>query len=249
MKTETVDIQRDISAADSSPLQKYAQLVVGKPGLGALLKHECITALSGLGGAAGLWLRSKLYRSLLGSCGRGVVIGRYVTLRHPHKIHLGDGVVIDDLCLLDAKGDDNKGIHIGAGAFVGRNSILSCKNGDIDLGERVNIGFNCEIVSASRVQVGADSLLAAYSYIVGADHNYADPTTPILEQGRISRGVSMGEDVWLGAGVIVNDGVQIESHAIVGAGAVVTADIPAYSICTGVPARVKRDRRTPPPAS
>jgi acetyltransferase-like isoleucine patch superfamily enzyme len=51
-------------------------------------------------------------------------------LRHPHKI-IGDNVVIDDLCCLDAKGTDNRGITIGNGVFVGRNTILSCKNGDI----------------------------------------------------------------------------------------------------------------------
>jgi acetyltransferase-like isoleucine patch superfamily enzyme len=243
MKTETVDIQRDMSASGTSALAKYSDLVVGRPGLGALLVHELVMSLSGLGGAAGLWLRGKLYRSLLGSCGRGVVIGRYVSLRHPHKIHLADGVVIDDNCLIDAKGSDNDGVRIGAGAFVGRNSILSCKNGDIELGDRVNIGFNCEIVSASRVSVGTGTLLAAYSYIVGADHNYSDPTVPILEQGRVSRGVRVGEDVWLGAGVIVNDGTSIGDHAIVGAGAVVTAEVPAYAIAAGVPARVKRDRR------
>jgi acetyltransferase-like isoleucine patch superfamily enzyme len=232
-----------MSVSGRSALQKYAELVVGRPGMGALLKYELITALSGAGGAAGLWLRGKLYRSLLGSCGRGVVIGRYVTLRHPHKIHLGDGVVLDDNCLVDAKGSDNTGIKIGDGVFVGRNSILSCKNGDIELRARVNIGFNSEIVSASRVVVGEESLLAAYSYIVGADHKYDDPTVPILQQGRVSRGVTIGRDVWLGAGVIVNDGVSIGEHAIIGAGAVVTDEVPAYAISAGVPARVKRDRR------
>ena len=72
-------------------------------------------------------------------------------LRHPHKIRIGDNVVIDDNCLIDAKGDANRGITIGSGVFVGRNTILSCKNGDIELGDGANVGFNCEIFSASRV--------------------------------------------------------------------------------------------------
>ena len=57
-------------------------------------------------------------------------------LRHPHKIHIGSNVVIDDNCLLDAKGETNRGIRIGDGVFIGRNTILSCKNGDIELGRR-----------------------------------------------------------------------------------------------------------------
>ena len=72
------------------------------------------------------------------------MFGVNVTLRHPHKIHIGDNVVIDDHCCLDAKGTDNRGITIGNGVFVGRNTILSCKNGDIVIEDRANLGFNCE---------------------------------------------------------------------------------------------------------
>ena len=57
-------------------------------------------------------------------------------LRHPHKIRIGDNVVIDDNCLIDAKGESNAGIRIGSGVFIGRNTILSCKNGDIELARR-----------------------------------------------------------------------------------------------------------------
>ena len=56
--------------------------------------------------------------------------------------------------------------------FVGRNTILSCKNGDIIIDDLANIGFNCEIFSASRVRVGKSILMAAYTYLVGGDHLY-----------------------------------------------------------------------------
>ena len=84
-------------------------------------------------GALGLALRKTLYPLLLGTCGRNVVFGQNVVLRHPHKIHIGDNVVIDDNCLIDAKGESNAGIRIASGVFIGRNTILSCKNGDIEL--------------------------------------------------------------------------------------------------------------------
>jgi serine acetyltransferase len=110
-------------------------------GLGALLAYEAAMLLaSWVPGALGLVLRSKMYPMILGSVGRNVVFGVNVTLRHPHKIHIGDNVVIDDLCCLDAKGTDNQGITIGNGVFVGRNTILSCKNGDIIIEDRANIG-------------------------------------------------------------------------------------------------------------
>ena len=123
-------------------------------------------------GALGLLLRSKLYPRLLGRCGRNVTFGANVVLRHPHKIFIGDNVVIDDNCCLDAKGSDNVGITIGSGVFVGRNTILSCKNGDIVLDDQANIGFNVEIFAASRVRVGKNVLIAAYCYLVGGDHLY-----------------------------------------------------------------------------
>ena len=107
-----------------------------------------------------------------------------MVLRHPHKIRIGDNVVIDDNCLLDAKGDTNRGITIGSGVFVGRNTILSCKNGDIEIEDGANIGFNCELFSASRVRIGRDTLLAAYCYVIGGDHDFSDPSRPVLEQGR-----------------------------------------------------------------
>ena len=72
-------------------------------------------------GALGLALRKALFPSLLGACGRNVVFGQNVVLRHPHKIRIGDNVAIDDNCLIDAKGSSNQGITIGSGVFVGRN--------------------------------------------------------------------------------------------------------------------------------
>ena len=240
-------IQRELFNENRSKAAKYRELFVGRPGLGALIKYELATVLaSWVPGAIGLLLlRSKLYPLILGSVGKNVVFGVHVTLRHPHKIRIGDNVVIDDLCCLDAKGTDNTGLSIGNGVFIGRNTILSCKNGDIIIEDRANIGFNCEIFSASRVRVGKDILMAAYTYLVGGDHLYDRTDIPVLQQGRTARGIDVGDGVWLGTHVVVTDGSTIGRDAIIGAGAVVVGDIPEFSIATGIPAKVLRDRREP----
>ena len=226
-----------------SARQKYAALVVGRPGWGALIWHEAVTLASqNIPGALGLVLRKVLYPSLLGRCGRNVVFGQNVVLRHPHKIRIGDNVVIDDNCLLDAKGDTNRGIAIGSGVFIGRNTILSCKNGDIDVDDGANIGFNCELFSASRVRIGRDTLLAAYCYVIGGDHDFSDPGRAVLEQGRKSLGVEVGEGAWIGAGAKVLDGVTIGNRSIVGAAAVVRDSVPDRAIAVGIPARVVGQR-------
>jgi acetyltransferase-like isoleucine patch superfamily enzyme len=231
----------------TSAREKYAALVVGRPGLGPLVKHELITLLSqNTPGALGLLLRKTLYPSLLGACGSNVIFGQNVVLRHPHKIRIGSDVVIDDNCLIDAKGNANRGITIGSGVFIGRNTILSCKDGDIDIDDRANIGFNSEIFSASAVRIGQDTLIAAYCYIIGGDHDFSDPSQPVLTQARRSTGVTVGNGAWLGAGAKVLDGVSIGDGAVVGAGAVVREAIPARAIAVGVPARIvaQRDGKT-----
>jgi len=235
--------QDQLFAPGKSSRAKYADLVVGRGGLGALMKHELIVMLAQpRPGAFGLLMRKTLYPLLLGSCGPNVVFGQNVVLRHPHKIHIGSNVVIDDNCLLDAKGDTNRGIRIGDRVFVGRNTILSCKNGDIDIADDANLGFNCEIFSASRVTIGRSVLMAAYSYVIGGDHDFSDPSTPVLAQSRTSAGVTIGDGVWLGAGAKILDGVSLGEHAVIGAGAVVRENVPASAIAVGIPARVVSSR-------
>jgi acetyltransferase-like isoleucine patch superfamily enzyme len=222
---------------------KYAALVVGRPGLGALLKYELVVMFAqSWPGALGLVIRKALYPFLLGSCGRNVVFGQHVVLRHPHKIHIGSNVVVDDNCLLDAKGETNAGIRIGEGVFIGRNTILSCKNGDIELADGANVGFNCEVFSASRVTIGKRVLLAAYTYVIGGDHDFSDPSKSVLEQSRTSAGVAIGDGVWVGAGAKILDGVTIGDGAVIGAAAVVRESVPASAIAVGVPARIVGSR-------
>jgi acetyltransferase-like isoleucine patch superfamily enzyme len=236
-------VQDELSRTGVSARVKYSALIVGKTGWEALIKHELIVMLSQcVPGALGLALRKSLYPLLLGSCGRNVIFGHNVVLRHPHKIHIADNVVIDDNCLIDAKGESNAGIRVASGVFIGRNTILSCKNGDIELDEGTNVGFNCEIFSASRVRIGRNVLIAAYCYLIGGDHDFSDASRPVLEQGRMSAGISVGDGAWLGAGAKILDGVHIGPHAVVGAGAVVRESVPERATAVGVPARIVSTR-------
>ena len=171
-----------------------------------------------------------------------MIFGQGVVLRHPHKIRLGDGVTLDDLVVLDAKGNSNRGIDVGRGAFLGRGTILSCKDGDITLGDHANLGFHCEIFSGSTVTVGAHALFAAQVYLVGGGHAFEASDAAVIDQPRTSHGILLGENVWLGTGAKVLDGVRIGKDVVVGAGAVVNADLPDGAIAAGVPARVLRSR-------
>ena len=233
----------------ASPLRKYQDLVIGRRGLGPLVLYEAVMlASSWVPGALGLVLRKLLYPLLLGAVGKGVVFGQGVVLRHPHKVRLGDGVTVDDLVVLDAKGSTNRGIDVGRGVFLGRGTILSCKDGDIAIGDHGNFGFHCEVFSGSSVTVGKHGLFAAQSYLVGGGHEFERPELAVIDQPRSSRGIVLGDNVWLGTGAKVLDGVRIGRDVVVGANAVVNADLPDGAIAAGVPARVLRHRAGAEPA-
>ena len=236
-------IQDAMRAPGASALDRYQDLVIGSRDFGKLFLYEIVVTLtSWVPGALGLVLRRIAYPFILGACGRNVTFGHGVVLRHPWKIRLGDNVTIDDLVVLDAKGTTNTGITVGHGVFVGRATILSCKNGDIVLGDEVNIGFHSEVFSGSKVEVGRYGLFAAYTYLVGGGHAFDDKSVPVIHQPRTSVGITLGENVWLGTGAKVMDGVRIGRDVVIGAGAVVAEDIPEGVIAVGIPAKVVRQR-------
>jgi len=246
MSNKDFKIQDSISGQKKSKIQRYMDLVIGSNKFSDLIKYELIVLLfSRIPGALGVFLRGKFYPMLLGKVGRGAVFGANVVLRHPKKITLGDNVIIDDNVLLDAKGSEDSEITLEDEVFIGRNSILSCKGGKIILQERANIGFNCEVFSSNKVVIGKDNLVAAYSYIVGGGNYKLDRTDiPINQQPDFEGkgGVITEEDVWIAAHVVLLDGSKVGKGSVIAAGAVVSGEIPEYTIAGGVPAKILKKR-------
>jgi serine acetyltransferase len=227
-----------------SPIEKYRELVVGmEAGIGAFLYYELATLLAGpVPGALGLALRSLLFPPLLGAVGRGVAFGRGLVLRHPSRIRIGDQVLIDEVCVLDAKGSPD-GLEIGAGTLLSRETILVCKEAGIRVGERVNFGVRCTVSSVGGVEIGDQTLFAGGCYVGGGRYHLEDRERSIASQGSYSEGpVRIGTGAWIGAHAVVLDGVQIGRGAVVAAGAVVTKDVPEFAIVAGVPARELKAR-------
>jgi len=227
----------------------YCDLVIGKRHIGTLFLWEFYHFfLSPLPGALGLFLRQLFLPLLLGQVGAKVVVGRNVTFRHPHKIFIGDRVIIDENSVLDAKGEGNVGIRLEDKVILGRNVVLSCKGpvpgGSITIGQRSNIAMNCVIHSEQKVEIGQNVLVAAYGYIVGGgNHSFDQSDIPIIDRPSTNKGgVVIEEDVWLGARVTVTDGVKIGKGSVVGACALVKDSIAPNSISAGIPAKVIRTR-------
>ena len=227
-------------------LAKYRKLVTGGNGIGAVIRYELLTGLfSWMPGLAGLGSRSLFYRFLLRRMGRAAVIGRNVTLRHPGRTSLGSRVVVEDNAVLDAKGGYGDGITIGDDVFIGRGTIFSMGGGTIAVGEGSSFGSNCRIGSLGEIKIGKKVLVAAYVYILAANHRYERTDIPVIDQPVESQGgIEIGDGTWIGAYAMIMDGVRIGEHSIIGAHTLVTKDVPPYSVVVGVPGRVVRDRRT-----
>ncbi|NEP14080.1 MAG: acyltransferase [Symploca sp. SIO2C1] len=232
----------------NSFVQKYQDLVLGNRSWGRLLHYELLTLLVGqLPGAAGLGLRRIFYPQLFASVGKNALFGHHLTLRAPGRIQLGSNVVIDDYALLSVRALEDERIEIGNFVQIGRSAQLKTRAGSIFIGEYTNIGAECRIDSTTEVHIGHHCLFAGRCYVGGVSHQFDRTDIPIVQQPLATKGgVRIGDDVWLGAHVIVLDGVTIGTGAIVAAGAVVTKDIPPYAIAMGVPAQVRGSRKPEP---
>jgi acetyltransferase-like isoleucine patch superfamily enzyme len=131
------------------------------------------------------------------------------------------------------------------GPGVRMSPTASLRNGErIKIGAYSHIGANCSIWagdSVGRIILGRHALLGPEVFITASNYQTA-PGTPVMDQPKLERDVVIGDDVWLGARVMVVAGVEIGDGCIVGASSVVTRSIPAGSIAVGNPARVVGQR-------
>lgn len=239
-------IKDSVVGEGGSALKKYQGAIVGSASLGLLVRYELTQMfLSGLPGAAGLLLRQKLVRGLLASCGRKPAVGTGVVFRHPKRIALGDGVVIDDGCCFDANSQASLAIRVGSRCMFGRQTRLSSKLGTITIGDDCGFGAGITIHSAleGSVTIGNKVIVAGHCYLGGGQYHTDRTDMPIVDQGNIhGLHMSIGDHVWIGAGAVVISGVTVGRDAIVAAGAVVTKDVPDFAVVAGVPARVLKIR-------
>jgi acetyltransferase-like isoleucine patch superfamily enzyme len=244
---EKASVQKTLLDDSSSAFRKYTSLFVGKRGIFPFLKYEFITATFGwIPGAAGIVLRRIFYPALFKKVGHGVVFGRGLTIRHPHKIEIEDNSFIDDLAVLDAKGEANEGIRIGKNVIIGRNTTLSCKEGSIFLDDYVNLSANCSLLSETEIRIGRYAFMAGHCYLVaGGNHTFQRTDVPIMFQPSIIKGgIHIGEDCWIASSVTIVDGVKLGKGCVVGAGSVVARSFRDYTVLLGNPASKIKSRVT-----
>ncbi len=129
-------------------------------------------------------------------------------------------------------------LTMGRDCHVGRHSAVRAHEGNVHIGARAVLGSRVTVNAYLDVHIGDDTLIADDVYIIDFDHTIDSLQRPVKDQGITKAPVRIGDDCWLGTKVVVLKGVTIGDGAVVGAGAVVTKDVPARAIVAGVPARV-----------
>lgn len=127
----------------------------------------------------------------------------------------------------------------GSRCVINRNVTLWCS--ELSIGDRSQLNPNVTVYG--KVNIGRFVMVAPGVMIAGGNHCFDNIDIPMIDQGSISKGVVIEDDVWVGANVVILDGVCIACGAIVAAGSVVTHDVPSYAIVQGVPARIVRYRK------
>lgn len=130
-------------------------------------------------------------------------------------------------------------LEIGDKSVVSSFTKIKASDGPLKIGSQVSISTGCFISSHyGGVEIGDHCLIGPNVSIVGNNYHYDQIEIPLEEQGVVSKGIEIGRNVWLGAGVCVLDGATIGDNTIITPNSVVSSNIPAGTIASGIPAKV-----------
>jgi len=192
-------------------------------------------------------VRGALRSWRLGACAGRLFIGRNVKIAFPRHLHVGYNVLLADGVNVNAY--SRKGIKLGDNVRIREHvwmlttAVLTEPGEGLTVGDNVYVGPFSVLGAGGGLTIGNDVTIGAHVDILAEDHNFADPELPINQQGVERKGIVIEEDCWIGNRATILDGVRIGRSSVIGAAAVVTRDIPEFSVAVGSPARVIRDRR------
>lgn len=188
----------------------------------------------------GLWVRIRI------SSKGAVFAGRHVILHHPTQIRAGRSLILEEGVYINALAE--QGVVFGNNVTIARYAILSCTGVIAEMGQGISIGNNSAVGAQSflggqgGILIGNDVIMGPQVKIFSENHNYGNREELIRNQGQTRKGVVIGNNCWIGAGVTILDGSEIGDGCVIAAGAVVSGSIPPYSVAMGIPARVHKQR-------
>jgi acetyltransferase-like isoleucine patch superfamily enzyme len=181
----------------------------------------------------------------LGGFGKNTYVSPLAELRFPARIRLADHVVLERHARLTANGA-KASIEIGDVTTIFPYALLNTDGGRIRIGRFCAVHDYAVIYGYGGVTIGDDVHIAAHTVIVASEHDPALLGTDRFSRDVSGRGIHIEESVWIGANAVILDGVRIGRGSVIGAGAVVSRDIPAHTLALGVPARAVKQIGRPP---
>ncbi|MGB7373480.1 acyltransferase [Pontixanthobacter sp.] len=170
------------------------------------------------------------------------IVRLFRTLRSRLKIHelrlrgvdIADGAFVHHSAVLEPSGGT---ITIGEGTYIDSGVILRPLGGLIKIGKNCSINAYSVLYGGGGLEIGDNTRIAAHTVIIPSNHIFADRDIPIKDQGLSQIGIVVENDVWVGAGTRILDGVTVNTGAVIGAGSVVTKSISSNTVVVGVPAK------------
>lgn len=135
----------------------------------------------------------------------------------------------------------NSRIKLNKGVYLRDHCKIESASGNIEIGENTFFNSNCHIVSYKKIKIGKDCLFGPNVCIYDHDHRYNQKGIPIRKQDFYIEQVTIGNNVWVGANVVITRGVKIGDNVVIGANSVVTRDIRSNSVNAGIPVRKLKD--------
>lgn len=169
-------------------------------------------------------------------------------LKGDGEIVIGEFAVVEANAVLDTGASKSSRIEVGNRAKVKQGAMLRTYSGEISIGTRVSIGEYTVLAGHGGIAIGQTTIVSGHCYIGASGHIFSGDV-PIRFQGESAQGIVLAEDVWIGAQVVIQDGVRIGRGTVVGSGAVVTRAMPEDAVCFGVPCRPVESRRPYPTQS
>lgn len=206
-----------------------------------LLEGLLFSALGNFPTVLGSLLRPLAYRLALGRIGPGGYIERNVRFNAPRRVYFGARVLVGEHTLFDVV-DPRGRILVGDDVKLPRYGTFIAGPGEIAIAKRVSVGTFSHLAGHGGISLGENCLIATHVAIMSYRHGFSDRAVPVADQDIELKPVAIEEDVWIGTHALILPGVRIGRGSIVGAGAVVTSDLPPYSVAVGSPARVIRRR-------
>lgn len=133
-------------------------------------------------------------------------------------------------------------LMFGKNVTIKENSIIYVKkNAKVMFGQNSSTGHHTEISSNNYIEIGDDVIMGAYAYITDSNHGYKDKDLPIRKQDMEIGSVEIGNNVWLGRGVMILKDSVVGNNSVVAAGSVVTKKFEENKILGGIPAKVIKE--------